>query len=247
MNNISIDDRYYDIMQFRLRSSRSKKRMQHEDRERTLLRLHRERSDLYKQQRNLGWMELDPPVMRGWKRYFVLRDDVAKSKHAQFFQKMLDKINTIQINDKKSFTAKKRKYGKKIQVERIQKLVEPDIHRFKRMNFSDREAQFFSEMILRDNGRIRRKFVFVEPWRFVLRIRPNLITKTRVRDEAIEKRIHEINTFLKQRELEGKLDHLLYGSHKNYRLPDHRKQGKYKFKSKSVQQLLDEVGQHTSA
>jgi hypothetical protein len=216
--------------------------MQHEDLEKTLLKLERERRDLYRQQRNLGWVELDPPVMRGYKRFFVLRDDVARSKHAAFFQSILDKINTTQHSDKKVFTAKKRKWGKKIQVERVQKLLEPDAWHFKRLNFSDREKQLFYEVVDNNKKYYWKKYVFIEPWRFVLRIRPNLITKTRVKDASIEKRIKEINQFLEQRDLDGRLDNLLYGrSGFRYWDDDERRKEKHSFKNKPLQQLIDEA------
>lgn len=229
------------LMQFRLQSSRRKKRMQHEDLEKKLLQLHKKRMELYRKQRNLGWVNLDPPVMRGYKRYFVLRDDVARSKHAGFFQGILDKINTIQYSDKKAFTAKKRKWGKKIQVERIQKLLEPGEWQFKKLNFSDRERQFFCEVIEQDRKYYWKKYVFVEPWRFVPRVRPNLITKTRVKDATIEKRIKEIDAFLEERDLERKLLRLLHGCDPYSYKEDARRKEKYRFKDKSLQQLLAEA------
>jgi hypothetical protein len=247
MNNMNKVERNEWLMQFRLQSARRKKRMQHEDLEKKLIELNSERSKLYRQQRNLGWMELDPPVMRGWKRYFVLREDVARSNQASFFQNILDKINTVQLSDKKSFTAKKRKWGRKIQVEREQKLLQPDPGHFKRLKFSERETQFFYEATWRYQGKTWSQYVFVEPWRFILRVRPNLITKTRVRDEAIEKRINEINLFLKQRDYDKKLLHLLHG-HDPYRWKeDGRLKEKYTFRKKPLQRLLDEVkAEHSS-
>jgi hypothetical protein len=241
MNNMNKAERDEWLLQFRLQSSRRKKRMQHEDLEKKLIELNSERSKLYRQQRNLGWMELEHPVMRGWKRYFVLRDDVARSRHASFFQGILDRINTVQLSDKKNFTAKKRKWGKKIRAEREQKLLQPDPGHFKRLKFTEREAQLFYEATWRYQGKTWSQYVFVEPWRFVLRVRPNLITKTRVRDEAIEKRIKEINQFLKQRDYDKKLLHLLHG-HDPYRWKeDYRLKEKYTFRKKPLQRLPDEV------
>src|SRR5438309_7971971 len=109
MNTHSINESTA-LLQFRLRTARHKKRMQHEDRDKQLLALDREEDELYKQQRNLGWIELHPPVVRGWKRYFVLREDVAKAKQAAFFESILSKINTTEYSYRKDFKVKKRKW-----------------------------------------------------------------------------------------------------------------------------------------
>lgn len=73
---------------------RQKKRMQYEDFDKQLISLDKKRDDLQELKRNLGWEPLIPPVQKGWKRFFVLRDDVERSKHAEFFQNILKKINT---------------------------------------------------------------------------------------------------------------------------------------------------------
>ena len=67
-----------EILSYRLRTARQKKRMQYEDFDKQLIQLHEEESALRSQKRNLGWEPLIPPVQKGWKRFFVLRDDVAR-------------------------------------------------------------------------------------------------------------------------------------------------------------------------
>lgn len=241
MNKQNTGERRHEWMHYRLQSPRRKKRMWREDFEKKLLAIERERSALRQQQRELGWTELDPPVMRGWKRYFVLREDVARGKHRGFFQQILEKINTVQVSDKKTFTAKRRKWGRKIEVAREQKLLMPDEHQFRRMNFSEREKQFFYEFTDRGHrGKTVKRFAFVEPWRFVLRVRPNLITKTRIRDEAIEQRLQEIKEYLVQNDLEGTLDHLLFGRQRYRWKTDDRLKEKYRFKQMPLRQVVED-------
>ncbi|HVV04083.1 MAG TPA: hypothetical protein VHC96_07645 [Puia sp.] len=85
-----------DILCYRLRTARHKKRMQYEDLDKRLIALDKEQWALRKQQWNLGWEPLIPPVQKGWKRCFVLQGDVARGKHAEFFEGILKKINTYQ-------------------------------------------------------------------------------------------------------------------------------------------------------
>ncbi|MGV3588803.1 MAG: hypothetical protein ACO1OF_17490 [Adhaeribacter sp.] len=82
----------------RFRSAREKKRLVKLDFEKQLRQLARERCHLLEQKRSLGYEPLKPPVQKGFKRFFVLRDDVAWSPRAAFFQEILDKINTVQYS-----------------------------------------------------------------------------------------------------------------------------------------------------
>ena len=96
-----------DILCYRIRTARQKKRMQYEDFDKQLIALSKEEIILHNH--NPGWEPLTPPVQRGWKRFFVLRDDVARSDDAQFFQNILAKINTEKWSYRKDFKKKKRK------------------------------------------------------------------------------------------------------------------------------------------
>lgn len=217
MNNYSVNESTA-LLQFRLRTARHKKRMQREDRDKQLLALDKEQGELYKQRHNLGWIELHPPVVRGWKRYFVLRDDVARSRQASFFESILSKINTTEYSYRKDFKVKKRKWGKKVYVAKEQYLLKPDPYYFSKMNFTDAEKQYFEERFVEDRrtGKLSRIYVFTEPWRFVLRVRPNIITKTRARDEAIESRIREIRNYFNRNVLWGRLAHISGGYKYNW-------------------------------
>ncbi len=88
--------------------------MQRKQFERKLIQLFFEQRNLSEQISNLGYEKLDPPVQRGWKRFFVLRKDIARSDDALFFQKLLDKINTIEYSSRKDFKVKRRRLEKKI-------------------------------------------------------------------------------------------------------------------------------------
>lgn len=83
---------------FRLKSLRRKVRLKHLEFDKKLIKLYHEERAISRQIWNLGYEELKPPVQRGWKRYFVLREDTIRSKDAKFFQSILDKINTVQYS-----------------------------------------------------------------------------------------------------------------------------------------------------
>ena len=241
MNKI-IKSEWEHCMSFRLQTVRRKKRMQHEDFEKKLLRLHKERNQLYKQQREFGWIKLQPPIMRGWKRFFVLREDAAKSKHGFFFEGILQKINKVEYSSRKDFKIKKRKAGKKIYIVKEQELLHPDEFWFRKLNFTEREAQFFEVRYVKEKWRkdLVKRYVFTEPWRFVLRIRPNIITKVKVKDVEIEKRIAEIDYFINRNGFTGKLNRLLTGNFK-WRWDEKEKiKETSPLKNKPLQQIIEE-------
>jgi len=203
-----------DILCYRLRSARQKKRMQYEDFHKQLMRLHKEEDALHEQKRNLGWEPLVPPVQKGWKRCFVLRDDVARSKQADFFQGILNKINTTDWSYKKDFLVKRRKYGRKIYVVKTQNLLKPHEAHFSKLGFNEKEQQLFYTEFKLEKGRKEpvKRYVFIEPWRFVLRVKPNIIDKVRVRDEVIEARIKAIDNYLERNCLQWTQLRLLRGN-----------------------------------
>ncbi len=192
-----------EILCYKLRTKRQKQRMQYEDFDKYLIALQRESEMLFRKKSSLGWEPLNPPIQRGWKRTFVLRDDVAASQYAVFYQRILDRINTSDWSYRKDFLVKKKKRGKKIHVLKTQYLLQPREYQFKKMNFSEEEQRQFYEEFRYDKWKrgLVKCYVFSEPWRFVLRTKPNIIDKTSVKDYVLETRLNEIGSFLEKNNL----------------------------------------------
>src|SRR5687767_12086071 len=131
----------------RFRSSREKKRAAKLHFEKHLLKLARERKMLRDQQRKLGYEPLVPPVQKGFKRFFVLRDDVARSPRGAFFQEILDKINTVQYSDTREFSKRKRFNGRKKKVAREQKLKTLWEFEWQKLQFSPNQAFYFERTV----------------------------------------------------------------------------------------------------
>lgn len=235
-----------DILCYRLRTARQKKRIQYEDFHKQLIRLYKEEVKLMEKERALGWEPLVPPVQNGWKRFFVLREDVARSKHADFFNSILKKINTHDWSSRKDFKVKNRRKSRERYTVKRQKLLEPMDHHFLKLNFTEREKQLFHEEFHYDKYRrsYYKKYVFNEPWRFVLKIDPNMITKIRKIDPAIESRLDQIDNYLEKRNLRIVQTKLLYGDKRwtYWKLKwDGREWERNPLKNKNIQQILDAV------
>lgn len=234
-----------DILCYRIRTARQKIRMQYEDFDKFLIQLHKEELDLHEKKRNLGWELLCPPVQKGWKRFFVLRGDIERSKQADFFKGILAKINTYDWSSTKDFKIKKRKRGRKTYFVKSQKLLEPGEFHFQKMNFSQAEKQMFHPVLRYEKWSkgLVMNYVFNEPWRFVLRVRPNMIDRVRIKDSAIESRLHEISDFLERNDYRMKQTKILNGDCSHGWYEGEKTKEKYYLKNKSIQQIMDETRQ----
>jgi hypothetical protein len=178
-------------------TKRRKTRFRKEAFDKKLIRLDREETKLYKSIPKQEWVELKPPIQRGFVRYFVTRPDVKQSRDGVFFEKLLEKINTTQFSPRNDFKRKRRRYGKKIYVEREQRLSDVREDELKK-NFSEKERTYFieagSKMIC--NRRIT-EFRFTESWRYVLFVEPNIIRKVLTRNPVLHSRIDEISQFFR--------------------------------------------------
>lgn len=202
-----------DILCYRIRTERQKKRIKRKAHDRHLRNLYREEEELNKQNRILVWQALDPPIQKGWKRFFVLREDVAESKYAVFFENILAKINTYDWHYRRDFKVKKRFRGRKKYVVKPQKIKELDGWQFHRLEFTEAEKLFFDIEYRQERWSQvpQRYYVFKEPWRFVLRVRPNIIDKVLVRNSIIDARLEEIRNYVTRNNYWYRQVKLVYG------------------------------------
>ena len=233
-----------DILSYRLRTARQRKRAVYEDFDKYLMQLDREESILWKQKFNLGWEPLIPAVQRGWVRSFVLREDVAKGSHAQFFAGILGKINSHEYSHRKDFRVKKRRMGRRVYVARRQVLKELSPDSFHRKKFTEEEKTFFQlvEDMPDQKGHIYRRYVFREPWRFVLKVRPNIVDKVRIRDIVLEQRLTQIRKYLDSTAYLHRQMKLVHGSDIN-RMGRNRRANydPNPIKSKPLHKILEEA------
>lgn len=198
------------LLSFRIRCPRSRKRAVRADREKRLIKLENERTKLwYIKHHEVVYVPLDPPIQRGFKRSFVLREEVACSAGAAFYQGILDKINTTLFQPDRFFLKKVRKNGKK-KIPIPQYLLEPDTQRFLKLAFTEKEASLFY-LSIPSNPRRRwsqEVWKFKEPWRFRLKIRPNFITEQRVEDTAVEQRLQQIRQIQADPKIFGRMENL---------------------------------------
>ncbi len=98
-----------ELLSYRLKSARRKKRIAKEGRDKQLHRMQKEYDRLNDIQSALPYIPLDEPYQRGWKRLWVLRPEAAKSDQADIYQGILDKLTQVQYHYDESFKQPKRK------------------------------------------------------------------------------------------------------------------------------------------
>lgn len=215
MDNTELQDY---IMRSRIRSFRRRKRLKKEAFDKKLIVLRKELLAIRRRDRELGYEELSPPVQRGWKRVFVLRDELTRGKDAKFLEGILEKINTTKYSWRKDFKKKRRHRGKKIYVVRGQELqtLTPDC--FEERKFTEREKTYFELLVIRIHlsNTFEYRYRFTEPGLFILKVFPNMITRTRIRDFNLERRRDEICNYLERNCYWPRLEKLVHG-HYQYR------------------------------
>jgi hypothetical protein len=227
-------------------TKRDLKRKTNDNFDQYLQRLYRKEKELHQRWRDLPMIEIDKPYQRGYKRFFVLRDDVARSPQASFFQNLLDKINTVQIHSDKKFKIKKRKNRKKILVDKIQTVEHIsiyDFHKNPKRIWTEKERVYFE---LRDvyyptNNTWYREYVFIEAWRFVLKVKPNMITHMKQTDEELDLEIGELELHIENRFLNLKIRSLKSSkaSYKGYGISKWELKENLWFKTRGSQYDID--------
>lgn len=199
----------------RLRSVRNRKRTIKKDVEKQIRKKYKRSDELWEIRRNMPMIPLDEPYQLGFVRFFVVRDDVMRSKDGAFFEGILKKINTYMYSGSRQFLKKKRKSGRRIYVEREQKLNRISSYSWisPKFGLTPREKQYFLKKEeycpFRKSNQIY--YEFIEPWRFTLRVRPHMITHYKPIDAQLEKECAELESYLGQHKVKGIIHKTIYG------------------------------------
>jgi hypothetical protein len=231
-------------MQEVINNSRLQRKQNKDSFEKKLIKLSRRRNELWDEILNLPLIELEQPYQRGYKRYFVLKNDIAHGDKEHFYQNILDKINTIQYHSDEKFQTKKRRKRKRVYVDKpqfLKNLTEYEWSKNPKMILTDQERACFElkDVYYHQFKRIQKEYVFSQPWRFRLTVEPNMITHIRQIDNELEKELKYINNYMDAHNLNVKLDKMFgrkntYKSyHRSWDLAPRVKREDFKEKAKS--------------
>ena len=236
----------------RLRNLRSRKRIAREDHEKYLRECIKRQKVLFKQRRELPLVPLEKPYQKGYVRFFVLREDVRQGKQADFFETLLEKINTYQYADTRKFQKKKKRRGKRVYIARKQELYTFSQWEWERAlergKFTQKERAYFAriECFNRQKDRFEIHYEFTEAWRFELRVKPNMITHYRPVDIAIERELAELDKIIDDYKNWGIIHSKIYGRSYSWRQYQKRYMPKEKYKRTPLKEIAT-LKYHTSA
>ncbi|MBI3134577.1 MAG: hypothetical protein HYZ14_07870 [Bacteroidetes bacterium] len=202
----------------RLKTKRTKKRLQKKDQEKQLISMAKELFALYEKQRNREYEKLENPYQKGWLRTFVLRDETTLLPTATVFEKILNVINTIQYSERRDFKIKRRRFRKRVYVKKPQELTVLNELQLNRL-FNEKERNYFERVEHFDQKRRTTvvRYHFMQPWRFRLKVSPYMITHVRIVDAESTQKISEIRSRLLGQNLEARMWKMLYGYAANKR------------------------------
>lgn len=164
--------------------ARRQKRFDKKDEHKKLIGLWNKQSRLWAASRNYNWIEYPKPIRKGYVRFMVLREDIAKSREAHIYKPLLKFINSKDFSRTKKFMYKPRgsKVKRAVQIETKsidhydwQKKVEPHLTLKQKSLFEKRwhnPSRFRGRVI----GSGQWKYHFLKPWMFVPKVEPYYVT-----------------------------------------------------------------------
>lgn len=213
------------------KSARRKKRLVKKDFDKQLRQLSKKRQELSDQISDLPPVILDKPYQKGWVRLFVLRDDIAQSDKAEFYQTLLDKVNNSKWHYDRSF--KRRKIRKGIYEyyhaeKQVLREFHYDVFHGNKLNLSEAEKACFAtkEIWNTQYRRWNTIYYIAEPWRFALVIKPHIVYKVRMVNELLERQLSVINDYIDRNKLLPRIWKLM-GGNNNFWHRDYQEQLQY--------------------
>lgn len=237
------------LLSSRFKDSRRKKRVVKSDFNKQLIQIRKREQIIWDAIRDLPLVPLEKPYQQGWVRFFVVRDDVMRSKDGEFFRELLEKINTYMYSNTKSFVSRRKQKRSQIQHLREQFLYAIPLSQWNsnELKLSDKEKSHFTLTEKWSNcfKRYVISYKFNEPWRYVLRIRPYWVTHQKALNTELESESARLENYIINNDLRHKMTKIKHGS-ANYKYKEEIIRIKYanSIKNKNVnalyQMYLDE-------
>lgn len=217
-----------EVLAFAIRgkTDRRRKREAFKQKEKQFIQLEKKESQLYQQKRNLGFELLEKPYQKGFKRFFIVREDIAQTKYCSFYNELLAFINTTTYSLRKDFKKSKKIKRKRVFIETNQELESFYDFQFKKIPEKFKPC-FLPTLEYHPNFKsFSIKYKFIEPWKYVLNIEPNMITHRRKIDNELEQEIAKLRNKIERSYLRIKMNKAKSkkSKYKEWNVADNKKQ-----------------------
>ncbi len=191
------------VMSCNLHTKRWKIRRRQTASDKKIIGLYKELQSLWHIIHNMEYEELEVPIQRGYKRHFELCESIKWGNDADFFQRILNKINAVQYSKDKQFKKVRSRRIGKYKYRKIGNPMLKDLTKKQFETLGEKEKWYFYpiETYYPNTKLWISRYRFIEPWRFEVRIRPNMLTKVQKRNWEAEYRKNEIESYLGTKKL----------------------------------------------
>ncbi|HVS90849.1 MAG TPA: hypothetical protein VHE59_02380 [Mucilaginibacter sp.] len=209
------------LLSYRLKSARRKRRLVKKDRDKQLLRMQKEYDGLKATRSALPYVPLDEPYQRGWKRLWVLRPEAAKSDKADLYQGILDKLTEVQYHYDQSFKQPKRRGAwHRYYFDKLPKLYGIGEYYWNNNwhKFTEDQRAYFKPNKYWDDEKCRWKtcyeFAFTEL--IMIAVVPLIVDKVQLHDNELEQQLAFIDDKLYKMPHPARLTKISGGYYKNW-------------------------------
>lgn len=200
-------------------TDRRTKRTSYEDFDKLLIQKQRRLNEIHKAERELPLVPLPVPIQRGWRKGFVIRDDVLRRSDAHELRRILPQVQCFIYSNRADFKAKK--YHSK-QEENIpheiamvpekswDKLQWPEYFKTKWFSFRTviKAGAFGTTYLVKG-------WHFRYPWMFVPEVQAHYATHSKNVDPNLAREKAEIYNFFEKHNGWCRLDKIRYGRHRS--------------------------------
>ena len=171
-----------------------------------LLRLDKELHSLWK--RRYIRVVLDEPIQRGWCRFHVLTAKSERRADKNVLLAILDLVGTAQFHNTPDFRLKRGRGRRRRFMEREQPLRELTVGEWERRDLPEEWEPYFRLEQRYYYWEWRDVLIFTNPYVFELKVEPNWVTEVHTSDPEVERRIAEIESWLRNRNAKYRLEWL---------------------------------------
>lgn len=173
-----------------------------------ILQLNKQLNTLYRNRYTTK--KLDHPIQKGWRRFHVL---TPKAKNRADSATLIAILEVIGYSRWQKHPVLRPKYRKRSNYSRLIEIEQP-VHKLSEGEWKHRKLPeawrtYFDQETTHYGSEWRNKLVFKYPYVFELKIEPNWVSELRTINPEIEHQIQQIEQWLQQRNLRGRLDNLV--------------------------------------
>jgi hypothetical protein len=194
-------------------SKQRQKRLDTKESDKDLISIWRKKIKLMNGKRSLNRIELEKPERWGYVRTFTLRDDIAKSKEADFYRGLLKLVQIEVFSRDKKFEYKDYKTKKKLPIDQQLGFITHKVWNKLIVDgkLTDKQKACF-ELRWKMNKYTRHGewvFEFTKPWMFVYKVDIHYLTHRTVIDPQLESELRELENKIVNQNLMPKISKLM--------------------------------------